>query len=94
MQSLNVPLFFRAITTPAAYGLKLILITSFANIVRNFSQTFDFNASGVRLEHAYRWAISCFDKMFTSIASPRFTSLLEKRFSCSNSYSFLITIRR
>ncbi len=51
IHSLNkVPSFFRAITIPAAYGLELIRITFFANMVRNFSQTFDRNTSVVHLD--------------------------------------------
>ena len=94
MHSLSVPSFFSAKTIPAAYGLELILISSFANMVRNCSQTFDRKASGVPRSHAYWRAISCIDKCFTSTARPRFPSLWEKRLSCSNSYSCRITIRR
>jgi hypothetical protein len=82
MQSLNVPSFFKAITIPSAYGLELILITFFFNIVPNCSQTFYFNASGVRLDRMLTGGFSpVLMKCFTSIARPRFPSLLEKKFS-------------
>ena len=88
MHSLSVPSFFSAITIPAAYGLELILITSFANIVRNCSQTLDRKASGVRLDRMLTGGLSpVLTKSFTSSARPRFPSLLEKRLLCSNSYS-------
>ena len=86
MQSLNVPSFLRAITIPAAYGLELILITSFANMLRRVSQTVDFNASGVRLFRMLTGGLSpVLIKCFTSTASPRFPSLLENRLLCSYS---------
>ena len=87
MHSLSVPSFSSAITIPAAYGLELILITSFANMVRNCSQTFDRKASGVRLDRMLTGGLSPgLIKCFTSTTRPRFPSLLEKRLSCSNSY--------
>lgn len=95
MQSLSVPSFFRALTIPAAYRLELILITSFPNIVRSCAQTFDFNASGVRLDRMLTDGLSpVLIKSFTSTARPRFPSLLENRFLCSNSYSCWRKIRR
>jgi hypothetical protein len=58
MQSLNVQSFFRAIIIPAAYGLELFLITFFANMLRSCSHTFDFSASGVRLDRMLTGALS------------------------------------
>ena len=88
MQSRSVPSFFSAITIPAAYGLELIRITSFANMVRNCSQTFDLKASGLRLDRMLTGGLSpVLIKCFTSTARPRFPILLENRLSCSNSYS-------
>ena len=87
MLSLSVPSFFRAITIPAAYGLELILITSFANIVCSCSQTFDFNASGVRLDRMLTGGLLSHPvliKCLTSMARPRFPSLLENRCLCLN----------
>ena len=42
MHSLSVPSFFSAITIPAAYGLELILITSFANMLECFFPLYPF----------------------------------------------------
>ena len=81
MQSLNAPSVFRAITIPAAYGLELILFTFFANMVRSCSQTFDFNATVVRLDRMLTGRLSpVLRKCFTCTAKPRFPSLLEKTF--------------
>ena len=82
MQSLNVPSFFKAITIPSAYGLELILITFFLTsypIVPKLS---------ILMLLGFVW-IACLPvgclpvlmKCFTSIARPRFPSLLEKKFS-------------
>ena len=79
MQSLNAPSFFRSITILAAYGLELILTTFFANTVRNCSQSFDFNASGVGLDRMLTGGLSpVFIKCLTSIARPQFSFFVRK----------------